>query len=97
MGIGACVALLAVGATLTFATEWSVQGIDIDAVGVILMIAGTLGLVVTMQIFKPRSRPAPPPQPYQQQQPGGYYQPQNQYPPQYSQQPYPPTRSDGYR
>lgn len=45
MGIGISVFLIAVGAILTFAVEWAVQGIDINTVGVILMIAGAIGLL----------------------------------------------------
>lgn len=51
MGIGASVFLLAVGAILTFAVNWSVGGIDIDVVGWILMACGVIGLVVTMAIW----------------------------------------------
>ncbi len=58
MGIGASVFLLAVGAILTFAVHASVSGIAIHTVGVILMIAGALGLIVTLTIFAPRRRAA---------------------------------------
>jgi hypothetical protein len=103
MGIGACVTMIAAGAILTFATDWYWQGIDLNAVGVILMVAGVLGLAVTMQIFRPRSRPTPPRQPYPPQD-GAYYPPPGQpHQPagQYSQYPPhaqpPPYRGDGYR
>jgi hypothetical protein len=56
MGIGAGIFLIAVGAILTFAVHTTVNGISIQAVGVILMIAGALGLIVTMTIFAPRRR-----------------------------------------
>jgi len=45
MGIGISVFLIAIGAILTFAVEVSVQGVDIGTVGVILMIAGAIGLL----------------------------------------------------
>ena len=48
MGIGVSVFLFAVGAILTFAVNATVSGIDIATVGVILMIAGALGLIMTM-------------------------------------------------
>ena len=48
MGIGVSIFLLAVGAILTFAVEASMSGVDIDAVGVILMIAGAIGLLTSM-------------------------------------------------
>ena len=51
MGIGASIFLLAVGAILTFAVDWTVQGVDLDAVGIILMIAGCIGLAVTLAMM----------------------------------------------
>jgi len=45
MGIGISVFLIAVGAILTFAVHVAVQGIDLGTVGVILMIAGGIGLL----------------------------------------------------
>ena len=51
MGIGVSVFLFAVGAILTFAVNATVSGIDIATVGVILMIAGALGLIMTTLVF----------------------------------------------
>ena len=51
MGIGVSVFLFAVGAILTFAVNASVSGLDLATVGVILMIAGALGLIMTMLVF----------------------------------------------
>ncbi len=51
MGIGASVFLLAVGAILAFAVDWTVQGVDLDAVGIILMIAGLIGLAVNLAMM----------------------------------------------
>ena len=48
MGIGVSVFLLAIGAILTFAVDASVSGLDLDTVGVILMIAGVIGLLTSM-------------------------------------------------
>ena len=48
MGIGVSIFLLAVGAILTFALETEVSGIDLDTVGVILMIVGIIGLLASM-------------------------------------------------
>lgn len=56
MGIGVSIFLIAVGAILTFAIDYSFSGIDINVVGVILMIVGVLGLLATMIIWGPRSR-----------------------------------------
>lgn len=48
MGIGASVVLLAVGAIMTFALDVTMEGLDLDTVGVILMVAGGLGLLVSL-------------------------------------------------
>jgi len=56
MGIGVSVFLIAVGAVLTFALDVNVSGIDLDLVGVILMIAGAVGVVLDLVIFAPRRR-----------------------------------------
>jgi hypothetical protein len=45
MGIGISVFLIAVGAILAFAVNVTVSGLDLDTVGVILMIAGAIGLI----------------------------------------------------
>ncbi|HEX7165738.1 MAG TPA: DUF6458 family protein [Acidimicrobiales bacterium] len=51
MGIGVSVFLLAVGAILAFAVDASVSGLDLDTVGVILMIAGVIGLLTSMMFW----------------------------------------------
>lgn len=51
MGIGASIFLIAVGAILTFALETDVEGIDLDTVGIILMIVGVLGLLLTLLLL----------------------------------------------
>jgi hypothetical protein len=48
MGFGTSLFLIAVGAILTFAVEVQVQGFNLDAVGVILMIVGGVGLVASV-------------------------------------------------
>jgi hypothetical protein len=48
MGISLSILLFAVGAILTWAVSAEVSGLDITAVGVILMIVGAVGLVVSM-------------------------------------------------
>lgn len=47
MTIAAAIFLIAVGAILKFATNFHVQGVSVDTVGVILMIAGAAGLVLS--------------------------------------------------
>ena len=51
MGIGVSVFLLAVGAILTFALNAEVSGIDLDTVGVILMVVGVIGLLFSMMFW----------------------------------------------
>ncbi len=55
MGIGVSVFLIAVGAILTFAVNVAVQGLDLATVGVILMIAGGIGLLWSL-LFLSRGR-----------------------------------------
>jgi len=47
MTIAAAIFLIAVGAILRYATDLNVEGVSIDTVGLILMIAGALGLVLS--------------------------------------------------
>ena len=49
MGIGTSVFLIAVGAVFKFAlTETLVAGVKLDVVGLILILAGIVGLLVSM-------------------------------------------------
>jgi hypothetical protein len=59
MGIGAGLFLVAIGAVLTFAVHATVNGVNIQTIGVILMIVGVLGLVLDVAIFAPRRRTVP--------------------------------------
>lgn len=56
MGIGFSIFLLAAGAILAFALNFTVAGIDISIVGWILMAAGVIGLILTMVVIAPRRR-----------------------------------------
>jgi hypothetical protein len=47
MTIAAAIFLIAVGAILRYAFNLNVEGIDIDTVGLILMIAGGVGLLLS--------------------------------------------------
>jgi hypothetical protein len=59
VGIGTSIFLLAAGAIMTFAVETdSSNGFNINNAGVILMILGAVGLLVSMVIFGPRRRRA---------------------------------------
>lgn len=48
MGIGFSLFLIAVGAILTFAVDVAVEGVDLDAVGWILMVVGGIGVVLSL-------------------------------------------------
>lgn len=52
-GIGISVFLFAVGAILAFAVSATTQGVDLDAVGVILMIVGAVGFLASMLFWAP--------------------------------------------
>jgi hypothetical protein len=59
MSIGVSIFLLVVGAILTFAVEVSASGFNINTVGIILMLAGGLGLLLSLLFwssFSPWSR-----------------------------------------
>ena len=47
MGIGVGLFLVALGAILTFAVEIDASGLDLDVVGVILMVIGGIGLILS--------------------------------------------------
>ena len=48
MGIGVSLLLIAIGAILTWAVSADVSGVDLNTVGVILMIVGAIGLLMSM-------------------------------------------------
>ena len=48
MAIGTSLFLLAVGAILKFAVEITLAGIDLQVVGVILMVIGGFGLILSL-------------------------------------------------
>ncbi|WP_433792881.1 DUF6458 family protein [Actinoplanes sp. CA-252034] len=56
MGIGASIFLLALGAILAFAVEADISGLDIGVIGWILMLAGLVGLVITLSFWSTRRR-----------------------------------------
>ena len=58
MGLGVSLFLIAIGAILTWAVNAEVSGVDINAVGVILMIVGALGLVLSLIFWSSWGGPA---------------------------------------
>jgi sterol desaturase/sphingolipid hydroxylase (fatty acid hydroxylase superfamily) len=51
MATGLSLFFLAVGAILTFAVDTSVSGIDLDTIGVILMVIGLLGMLFSLVLW----------------------------------------------
>lgn len=77
MGLGSSLAVIAIGAILRWAISASTSGVNIRTVGLILLIVGGIGFVVSlfwMAFYADRS--APPPS-YRDgpRGPGGYPQP----------------------
>lgn len=75
MGIGTSLFLIAVGAVLRFAVSVSTHGFNIHTIGVILMVVGGVGLLLSllwMTMYRDRrvagrryvERDAPPTEPY---------------------------------
>jgi hypothetical protein len=60
MGLGGCIILIAVGAILTFASDWDMQGVNLDLVGVIFMIVGLIGVATFSSIARRRRVVVPP-------------------------------------
>ncbi len=51
MGIGISIFLIAVGAVLAFAVNVSAEGVNLDTVGVILMVVGGIGLLASLTFW----------------------------------------------
>jgi tellurite resistance protein TehA-like permease len=57
MGIGTSLFLIAAGAILRYAVSDSISGIDVPTVGLILLIVGVLGLIISLVLMlAPRRR-----------------------------------------
>jgi hypothetical protein len=56
MGLGTSIFLIALGAIFKFAVTASVSGIELATLGVILMIVGAIGLVVSLVFLMPARR-----------------------------------------
>jgi hypothetical protein len=48
MSIGASIFLLVIGAILTFAVDVNTEGFNLNTVGIILMVAGVVGLLLSL-------------------------------------------------
>lgn len=51
MATGLSLFFLAVGAILTFAIDTTVNGVDLDTIGVILMVIGLLGMLFSLVLW----------------------------------------------
>lgn len=60
MGLGGCIILIAVGAILTFATDWKIDSVNLDLVGLILMAVGLIGVATFTSIARRRRAGVPP-------------------------------------
>jgi hypothetical protein len=54
--IGGSIALIIVGAILRFAITWTPRYVDVQAMGVILMIGGAVGLIISLTLLFTRRR-----------------------------------------
>jgi hypothetical protein len=66
MSVGVSLFLIAAGAILRYAVTWQPQDVNLETVGLILMIVGIVGLVISvawMAAAARRGTTAPPPPP----------------------------------
>ena len=59
MGIGTSLFLIAVGAILYFAVDADLSGLEISTIGIILMVVGIIGLLISLfMVSSARRAPA---------------------------------------
>jgi hypothetical protein len=54
--IGGSTALIIIGAILRFGVTWEARYVDLRAIGVILMVAGVAGLLISVALMVSRRR-----------------------------------------
>lgn len=60
--IGGGLALIIIGAILTWAVDFTVSGLDIEVIGIILMVGGLIGLAIGLiRLMSARRRAVVPP------------------------------------
>jgi hypothetical protein len=59
MGIGMAIFLIAAGAILRYAVTVTVSGVELQTVGLILMIVGVIGLVISLAVLFGADRRSP--------------------------------------
>ncbi|MFD0853263.1 DUF6458 family protein, partial [Actinomadura adrarensis] len=60
MTIGGGLALIIIGAILTYAVEFDISGLDIRVIGIILMAGGLVGLIIGLVRLASARRRTPP-------------------------------------
>ncbi|MGW5325391.1 DUF6458 family protein [Streptomyces sp. NPDC004014] len=78
MGLGGCIILIALGAILTFATDWHMQGVNLDLVGIIFMAVGLIGIATFSGIAR-RRRVVVPSTPVVEEEPHHHHHPRDGY------------------
>ncbi len=66
MTIGGSIALIVIGAILRFGITWKPAHVDLQIIGVILMIAGVVGLIISIAFLATRRRGRPPAEVYEE-------------------------------
>jgi hypothetical protein len=56
MSIGASLFMIAVGAILRYAVSDSIEGVDLPVIGLILMIVGVVGLLISLFMYANATR-----------------------------------------
>jgi len=59
VGIGTSIFLIALGAILYFAVNADISGLEIATIGLILMIVGILGLIISLYLTSQATRRRP--------------------------------------
>lgn len=55
MKLGSAIALLVIGAILSFAVKDGISGVDLTLIGYILMAAGAVGLLLVLILSRPKN------------------------------------------
>jgi uncharacterized membrane protein YedE/YeeE len=64
--IGGSIALVVIGAILRFGVTWKPAHVDLQVIGVILMIAGVAGLIISITLLAVRRRGRAPAEVYEE-------------------------------
>ena len=56
MYIGSAIFLIALGAVLRWAVDWEPKGFNVQTAGLVVFLAGILGLVITLVLWYTRRR-----------------------------------------